>query len=228
MVNNKITHTFVIGNKEREPDRISYLEQYFESINYDAVSYFQPTYKDTINDQILNKFIPVNESIHGRPLTIGEISLFLNWIYLFEKIVSEYTDGMFLILESDVVFTNDLSIYLDKLVQSSNIPSFDCISIGSGCNLIPPNTILSHNEFQFEYIPKTRCIDSLLFTYKGIKDIYTYFIKFMETNKSINEPIDNFIDTFLQITPSYQYIWVYPHICVQGSEHGVYTPSVRT
>jgi hypothetical protein len=147
-----VTKIFVIGDKKNEPERIEYLENYFRLNNMNDITYFQPSYKTNLTEVELKKYIPVNQSLHNRPLRKGEISLFLNFIYLFEKILKEYEDGIFLILESDVIFFDSLINYLNSLFQNIDKSSFDCISIGSGCDLVLSN----NSEVFFQRMIKTR------------------------------------------------------------------------
>ena len=94
-----IEHIYVIGNKIREPERLAYLELYFKKYNLE-VTYFQPTYMDTLSPGELSWF---TQETHGRLFKSAEKSIFLNFLYLFEKCVAEHS-GYVLILESDVIF----------------------------------------------------------------------------------------------------------------------------
>ena len=217
---------YVIGSKDYEPDRIDYLDKYFSSKNI-KVSYYQPWYKTNLTPEILQKYVPINESLHNRPLRMSEISLFLNYIYLFEKILNENTDGIFLILESDVIFTGELTHYLSTITNIIKPSDYDCISIGAGCNLKIPGINHENDDFYFMKITKTRCTDSMLYTYNGIKKFMNYLDLFLKEGKSLNQPIDNFLDTFFNLDPLFTFLWVHPTICIQGSEHAVYKSNIQ-
>ncbi len=221
-----IDRIFVIGNEEREPERCKYLTSYFNENNI-QVEWFQPTYSSCLTSEELDTYVSTNWSLHNRPLRMSEISLFLNFIYIFKRILSEHKKGHFLILESDVIFYHSLSLYLEKLLPHLETVNADCASIGMGCNLLPPKINHLSSEFQLVKMTKTRCTDALLFSYAGIQKFMKYFDEFMESFGSINEPIDNFFETFFRKDLSYQYIWVYPSICVQGSQTGQYTSSIQ-
>ena len=79
-----ITHTFIISDEKREPERVQYLKGFFDG--KPNITYFQPTYKDTITQEELDIYVKDKWTQYGRPLKLSEISLFLNFIYLFEKI----------------------------------------------------------------------------------------------------------------------------------------------
>ncbi len=220
------THIFIIGNEEREPERMSYLTSYLTEQNLTA-TLFQPTYNNTLTKDDLDKYLSINWSLHNRSLRLSEVSLFLNFIYLFEKILNEYKSGYFLILESDVLFLNSLKLYLDKLIPVLQHNTIDCASIGMGCNLLPPNINIHSKEFQCVKMIKTRCTDALIFSYSGIQHFMNYFNYFLVMYGSINEPIDNFFETFFSKTPTYNYSWIYPSICIQGSQNGQYKSSIQ-
>lgn len=213
-----VTRIFVIGDKKNEPERVEYLENYFRLNNMNDITYFQPSYKTNLTEEELKKYVPINQSLHNRPLRKGEISLFLNFIYLFEKILNEYKDGVFLILESDVIFFDSLINYLNTLFENIDKSSFDCISIGSGCDLV----LSKDSDVFFQRMIKTRCTDSLLFTYNGIKKFYNYLTEFLRNGNSLNQPIDNFLETFFEKNNDFVFLWANPVICYQGSQKNIY------
>jgi hypothetical protein len=221
-------YTYIIGSKDNEPDRITYLENYFKSENMN-VTYFQPWYKTNLTSEIIQKYVPINASLHDRPLRMSEISLFLNYIYLFEKILREYNDGIFLILESDVIFTDKLTTYMNTLlsVTHNNNINYDCISIGAGCKLTIPGVDSNSKNFCFMQTEKTRATDSMVYTYNGIKKFMSYLNDFLNQGKSLNQPIDNFLDTYFNLDPSFIFLWVHPTICVQGSEYDIYKTTIQ-
>jgi len=220
-----INHIYIIGDEKREPERITYLKNYFK--DQENITYFQPTYKDNIKQEEIDKYIPNNWSLHNRPLRLSEISLFLNYIYLFEKILKDHKEGYFLILESDVLFLADCNKYVENILPRIIENKIDCVSIGSGCNLIPPGIKTDSVEFQFVKMIKTRCTDSLIFSYNAIQRLYDYIQSFLESGISLNQPIDNFLETFFAFNIDYLFTWVYPPLCIQGSQNGNYKSSIQ-
>jgi len=224
----ELTHTFIIGDEKREPERIAYLKKYFDGI--ENIRYFQPTYKNTLSQEEIAKYVPVNWTQWDRPLRLSEISLFLNFIYLFEKILAEYNDGYFLILESDVLFLTEYQgykKYIDDILIKIKELDIDCSSIGRGCNLDPPGINHNFQGYQFVKMIKTRCTDSLIFSYKGIQKIYSHIINFLKEGKSLNQPVDIFFETYFDLNKDYKFIWIYPSICVQGSQNDTYETSIQ-
>lgn len=225
---NIISKIYVIGDKTREPDRINYLESYFSSESLtNIVEYFQPTYKDTLTQQEISKYVPINKSLYNRQLRRGEISLFINFIYLFEKILSSHTEGTFLIFESDVLFKDSISRYMNLITPTITSIPYDCISLGSGCDRI--HSIVNKETTTIHCVRKvsTRCTDSFIFSYQGIQKFYNYITEFLNEGKSLNQPIDNFMDTFMAQNNTFHYYWAMPCLCVQGSQLNVYTSSVQ-
>jgi GR25 family glycosyltransferase involved in LPS biosynthesis len=228
-----IHRIFVIGDPKTEPERIHYLQDYFSKYQLDShVSYFQPTYKGRLSQEELQTYIPHNFSdIHKRALTEAEISIFLNFIYLFQKIISEYKDGYFIVFESDVIFEGDLKKYIHCLDGFLDIENPDAVSIGSGCDIIHDNVNTDDMNFQIFPENRVRCMDSFIFSYIGIQKFLRYFHKFLETNKSINEPIDNFFQTYLELknkTEPFTQFWVWPSITLQGSQNGHYDSAIQS
>ena len=111
--------TFVIMNKEKEPDRyIHFLEEIekHKLADFLNINYFNNCWKTDITPEIREKYCKSDWTMkkHGRnmkdkPLTNGEISLFLNWIFCLKQIRETYSEGNFLILESDAIFINNFN-----------------------------------------------------------------------------------------------------------------------
>jgi len=212
-----IEHIYVIGSEANEPKRIGYLKNYFKELGL-SVSYFQPTYMDNIRSEEISRF---SEETHGRQFKIAEKSLFLNFLYLFEKCVEEHSDYV-LILESDVIFEGDLMAYLEGLSKFLKETSPDCVSIGSGCDLIDDDVDTSDMKLQIVRKQIVRCTDSLLFSKKGLDAILDY----MRGYGLFDEPIDNFLEKFIKGS-DFSYYWVWPSITLQGSQYGHYKSSIQ-
>ena len=219
-------HIYVIGNKEREPERIAYLEDYFAKSGLSNVSYFQPTWNDCLTDHQLQHFVETMD-LHGRPLKPSEISVFLNFWYLFQHNSAAHSTGWFLLLESDVIFEGDLKDYLQRLSAELQTIDADCISIGSGCDLIDDDVNIDDMSFQIARKYMVRCMDTLLFSWKGLCVLNEYMHNWIQRGEKFNEPIDNFFDTFIKNTPNYRYFWVWPSITLQGSQYGHYPSSIQ-
>jgi hypothetical protein len=225
MNNTAIHHIYVIGNKAREPDRIQYLEDYFSASPLDIpVSYYQPTYKDTLTIEETQRFFK-SMPHHHRPFKLSEMSVFLNFYYLFQHIIRKFQDGYILILESDVRFEGDLAEYLQSLTFFLETQRPDGCSLGSGCDLIDDAVDTEDMTLQIAKKPVMRCMDTLLFSVAGIRKLLWYMDRFGR----FDEPIDNFIETYLkgQGKDEFSFYWIWPSITLQGSQYGHYKTSIQ-
>jgi hypothetical protein len=226
--NTSIHKIFVLGNSDREPDQIQYLNSYFQKNSVaEFVEYFQPTYKNSIPNDLQDLYFSAPSELLGRPLKNSEISLFLNFLLLFEKLLAEYSDGYFLIFESDVLFESPILEYLTYMEQIIQLNPPDCFSIGSGCDMIHDNVNTDDMNFQLFPTSRVRCTDSFLFSYDGIRAFVDYLYAFQKRKGSIDQPIDNFFKTFLEANPAYVQLWVWPSLTHQGSQYGVYASSIQ-
>jgi hypothetical protein len=162
-----------------------------------------------------------SEETHGRLFKAAEKSVFLNFMYLFEKCLEKHS-GYVLILESDVIFEGNLVAYLEGLSQFLKEVSPDCVSIGSGCDLIDDDVDTSNMNFQIARKQIVRCMDSLIFSKRGITAILDY----MKGYGLFDEPIDNFLEKFIKGS-DFSYYWVWPSITLQGSQYGHYKSSIQ-
>jgi len=219
-------HIYVIGNKEREPTQLAYLENYFSTSGLTNITYIQPTWKDCLTEHQIQHFVEIMD-VHNRPLKHSEMSLFLNFLYIFQQISAAHSSGWFLLLESDVIFEGDLKDYLHRLFSEIQGLDADCISIGSGCDLIDDDVNTDDMSFQIARKYVIRCTDTLLFSYRGLYTLSEYMHSWIQRGEKFNEPIDNFIDIYIKNTPVYRYFWVWPSITLQGSQYGHYPSSIQ-
>jgi len=216
-----IHHIYVIGNEEREPERIRYLKNAFLEQGIHYVTYIQPTYKNTLTDKELSRFVYFMEK-HMRNIHRSEISVFLNFLAAYEDALKKYTDGYILFLESDVIFEGTLPDYLYNLGRFLKDIKPECVCIGSGCDIIQDDVNTEDMNFQIFPSKRVRCMDSLLFSIEGLRRFYDYCISI----EKLDEPIDNFFETFLT-NVDFSYYWVWPSITLQGSQHGHYETSIQ-
>jgi len=208
---------YVIGNKNKEPERVAYLDKYFAGAGVEVI-YFQPSYVDNLIKAELDRF---SEMTHGRLFKDAEKSIFLNFFYLF-KVIASRGDEYSLIFESDVIFDGDLKVYLGGLEGFIKDVKPDAVSIGSGCDLIADSVDTDDMNFQIYEKPVVRCMDSYLFSKTGINKILDY----MKTYGIFDEPIDNFLEKFIK-RGDFSHYWVWPSITLQGSQNGYYKSSIQ-
>jgi len=130
---NNISQIYCINNPIFEPDRHDLLKTMFKglNINDDYIKYISPTYKTTITKEVYDKYTSNQLVRHLRitNLSYGELSLFLNYRAVLEDIEKNYKDGLFLILESDVMINSDINKFNSFLDFFSN-KEFDLIHLG--------------------------------------------------------------------------------------------------
>ena len=141
-------------------------------------------------------------------------------MYLFEKCVDIH--DYVLILESDVIFEGDLVKYLEGLTEFLIQISPECLSIGSGCDLIDDDVNTDDMNYQIARKQIVRCMDTLIFSNQGIRKILDY----MKAYGIFDEPIDNFLEKFIKGS-DFSYYWVWPSITLQGSQYGHYKSSIQ-
>ena len=130
---NHVDKIYCINSPIFEPDRHEMLKKLFfkNNIRNDFVKYICPTYKHTIDSNTYNKYTKNQLVRHLRNsnMTLGELSLFLNYREVLENIEKNYKDGLFLIFESDVIESTDISKF-NNFLDSIKNKEFDLIHLG--------------------------------------------------------------------------------------------------
>ncbi len=118
----KLTHLLMICNKEYESERYDKLLKMCDNLGLKDYNYnfICPTYKHTITDDIMSKYVTTDRIYRLRsiPIRKSEVSLYLNFKSVWEYIVKTYKDGIFLILEADSFVLPEIrnfNICLNKL-----------------------------------------------------------------------------------------------------------------
>jgi len=223
-----ITNIFCICNEEFEPQRYSRLVELFSNIQWiDNVTYNCKTYKTTITEEIYNKHVKTDTifKLRNTPLRKSELSLTLNFLHIFYSIIKNYSSGIFLTLESDVMIYGDIN-NINNIVYTLNKYDNDwnCIHIGFD----KPNILEEYDYFDKEtnigikrkYNP--RCTDSFIWTYNGI----VKFIKYLENN-DLDLPFDYIFWNFLKETKEFHFYWSNPTVFIQGSNSGMEESTIQ-
>tara|TARA_B100000674_G_scaffold207823_1_gene169963 strand:+ start:910 stop:1626 length:717 start_codon:yes stop_codon:yes gene_type:complete len=202
---------FIICNKHREKNRYTHsqeqISKHLSNFNI-KINYYYHIWADEITDDIYKKYCKTDKSMikHGRnmkinPLTKGEVSLVLNNVNCLKKILKEYKEGYFLILESDFFLFDNFYKNLEKIInfiQTSNL-KFDIVNIGKGfreyikkknLNKII-NTIKIDKELSLIKTNLNCGAEGLLWKIESIKK----FIQNFEEENDINGPWDTILDT---------------------------------
>jgi hypothetical protein len=212
---NHISRIYCVSNPAFEPQRYAMLQKMFSDLNVpaDNVSYISPTYKHTITDEVYNSHITEQRVLRLRktPLKKSELSLFLNYIAVYEHIERNYKDheSLFFIFESDVMVGKDykrLNAFLDFANTKRN--EFDLIHVGmyaSNIYDIPfmnsPTGYLSRNPQLLPYIHKNRVPNKLF-----IEDITNESSEFRLIRKFHTRCTDSFLWTYKGIVTFLNYM----------------------
>ena len=231
-----ITQVYGIASDVFEPARFRHLQVFFQNQGFrpENITYMCKTYKHTITDAMYQKYVKYDIVRRLRP-HIGtrksELSLTLNFRYIFEDIVKRYKDGAFLLFESDVIAHN-ITRELNECFQALEGKEWDCISLGSSTerDLYDYNAILGPTPYRdfpsmetrnrwdshaieditgstekIRFIRKyhTRCTDSLLFSYKGVCKILEHLMK----DENYGVPFDYYFTDFTENNLDFRFYW---------------------
>ncbi len=241
-----LTHVFAICNNEFEPKRFNRINEMFRSqmnLSEDNYSFICPNYKHLITDKQYSELVTRDyvKNMRRFPMKRAEISLFINFKAVFDEINNTFSDGQFLILESDAFCLPEISklnICLDQLKEKK----WSAINLGTGdpsglqyCNCdLPYRTIgelniskiynnltedLSNETDEIRFIRKfhTRCTDSQLFTFNGCEQILQY----MNTETNYGAPFDYYLINLLENNMDFKYYWTNISFFNQASNIGL-------
>lgn len=130
---NRISSIYCVNNPQFEPERHIIIKNMFKqhNINNSYIKYISPTYKTTITKEIYDKYTSnqIVRYLRNNNLSYGELSLFLNYRAVLEDIEKNYKDGLFLILESDAMTSNDINKF-NRFLEFIHDKDFDLIHLG--------------------------------------------------------------------------------------------------
>jgi hypothetical protein len=221
-----------IVNKEIESDRYIRINEELKKngIQNFMIEHLLPTYYNTLENLKLYNKIKVDNSkylqTNEKNISLREISIFLNFYIIFKKILGYYKEGLFMILESDIICKENFNL-IYKLLSSLDLTFNDCISFGSGCNIDIINNNNTENNIELYKNPETRCMDSLIFSIQGIQKFVDYIESKIFTT-GIDNPIDYFMNDFLKETNSFNMYWTSPSLTIQGSQNGTFQSNIQS
>lgn len=239
-----IKQIIFICNPEFEKQRFESLINMCETnnISMDMVSFVCPTYKNTITDDDMKRYIKDDLSLRIRytPTKKAELSLTLNWKATLDYIEKMYKDGIFLTFESDVFAKDNINNFNECLLELNN-KKWDCIHVGGidspfeGDTFIngvtpyrtcPNNHLLKENSVEdlssqidkIRFIRKfhTRCTDSLLWSYNGI----VKFLRHMKTDENYGVPFDYYMINKCETDMLFKHYWTNVTYFDQKSNRG--------
>ena len=234
------SHIFFICDKQNEPERHADLcKQILDTeLPKEKYDFFTHIWGNQITNEIRQQYCKSDFSmqLHNRnmitkPLSNGEISLFLNHIECLRKIRKEYSNGLFFIFESDVIFCKDFENCLNNVCKEvSCIDDWDVINVGEGIRETsyakslgyPKSPPITNNIFTFHNEDRQSCTEGILWNYDSICKFLTYF----ELNEDIDSPFDTKMDVYSYLG-EFKIYWAYPTLVKQGSICGLYKSLLR-
>lgn len=257
---NHISQVYCISNPIYEPDRCIMLQELFKRQNIDDcfINYISPTYKHTITKDIYNTHISKQlvKTMRPNPMKPGELSLFLNYKANLEHIVKNYKEGIFLVLESDVLIGKDImqfNAFLDEIKNKD----WDLIHIGmfdQGIYGLPVingttgyRTDLTFNTDLVKYIQNNRCtgkkyIEDNTTTYRLIRKFHTRctdsflwkydsIVKYLNWMNNIETnfgcPMDYYMCNFFEKNIDFKHYWSHSEFFKQGSNIGIVASTLQ-
>lgn len=237
-------HIFVICSAKYEPTRYPMMKSLVDSMKIpeDQYSFMCPTYKTTITDDIMTKYVKCDavRTVLGRHMGMkrSEISLFLNFKAILETIRSSYTEGMFITFESDVVklkkTIGDFETFLKG--ADSSVEKWDVIDVGSNTGISgrpnveeytgPDKDLLltvDDKTFHLTRMKMTRCTDSLIWSYSGV----IKFLHYLETNPYYEYPLDYYMDDFFHSHTDFRFYWSDVNFFIQTSNLGMCHSTIK-
>lgn len=237
---NKI-ETFVIMSKENEQERYNiFLKQVsqYKLQEFLNIHYFNHCWKTDITEEIRKKYCKSDWTMrkHGRnmkdkPLTNGEISLFLNHIECLKKIRKEYSYGNFIIFESDALFTQNFTVKkITKTLNDINlIKELDILNIGEGLPRYfiikgyPKSNPIIINNSKYYKENLNRCSEAIIWKYTSICKFLDYF----EKQTDIDGPIDTKMDVLSTYIGGFNIFWPEEYMVRQGSNLKLFKSHLR-
>jgi hypothetical protein len=248
-----INQVYLINSVEFEPEAHKRLSSLFANGIPDNVKFISPTYKHTITDDMMNKHVKDDLMIHTfrkTPVKRSELSLFLNYKATLEHIVQNYSDGIFLIFESDVFArenVNEFQHFAHYVMKIKN--SWDLIHIGydrgndmDGLYADPycvgatpyrmPRIVnlpfledITNDKEPYRLIRKfhTRCTDSFVWNYSGV----VKFLEHMNTETNYGAAFDYYLTNFLETHLDFKHYWSDTQFFIQGSNHGMVPSTIQ-
>ena len=218
-----------ICSPEFEPARYEFLNNWITqlNINRDKVKFFCPTYKHTITDEMIWKYVrtpyqmlfPGNNRLQIRK---ADLSLTLNYIETLKDIEKNFLDGMFCIFESDVdLLPNHLDVgdLFTKLKEKFG--SWDLVHYGStgedAVQMWNPNYVEDltqpGDKVRLERQWSTRSTDTLVISMKGLHKQLSWFTNYVD----YCAPIDYLFCHMIKTNKNFKFYWSDPAYFFQRS-----------
>ena len=228
--NLKLMHIFCVVNEKEEQVRYDKLKKTLTEHELDEYyTCIAPTWKNTITDEHVKKYIKSTEylpkyrkkiNLPPKRMSRAELSVILNHRSVLRHISKKYDNGYFLILESDVEFTENFNMFPEILKQlNENEDKWDLMYIGK----MPQSNfykstkeIVSNERFKIYTGKEDKTADAIIWRYSTINK----FLKYMKNNLDFKVPYDTYLQQFYR-SEDINFGWVQPEILFQTTFHGL-------
>jgi hypothetical protein len=240
MVFDGISRVGFICNQSYEPERYERLNKMIDTVGMDRsrVDFCAPTYKHTITDDVYREHVKSPVRAHlpwvNGYIRNAELSLILNFYTNLERIVTGFSDGLFLLFESDVdVRTENLSYFPDLLdTLKTATGKWDMINIGGATvrnghdmwetgYIEDITTPTSTNRLQRKF--HSRTADSHILSYGGAVKL----LNLIKHHADYCMPLDHYITFFLENNPDFKYYWSDKYYFYQRTTSGQESSTIQ-
>lgn len=215
-----VDHIFFLVNPGYEPERYKSVIEIVQNQKFSNYTLFTHTWGCEITESMRSHHCKTDTTMryHGRnmetnPLSNGEISLFLNHIECLRNIRSSFSEGLFLIFESDVLLNDNFEENLKKVITMSRNYTWDIINIGEGNAADLPKSRPIENSLQLYHEKINRCSEGILWNYNAVEKFLDYY----EKTCDVDGPIDTKMDVFSEFVGGFDIYWAQPPLVYQGS-----------
>ena len=224
--------TFIILNRKYEQERYNHLKKQITEFNLNNILDINYLDNLTWKSEITDKFMKTHciddyvmkkhgRSMKKKPLTKGEVSLFINYIKILENIIKNNSNEKYiLILESDVIFKENFETNLNEILNNlTNLNDLDILNIGEGSenwvrrNGYPKTKPILVNNYKFYKENVNKWAEGIIWKVSSIKKFLDYYNK----TKIIDGPIDTKIDIFAKENENFNLYWPEKTIVAQGT-----------
>jgi len=218
-----------ICSPEFEPARFEFLNNWITqlNINRDKVKFFCPTYKHTITDEMIWKYVRTSYQMlfpgnNRKQIRKADLSLTLNYIETLKDIEKNFFDGMFCIFESDVdLLPNHLDVGNLFTTLKEKFGSWDLVHYGStgedAVQMWKPgyteDLTKPGDKVRLERQWSTRSTDTLVISMEGLHKQLHWFNTFLD----YCAPIDYLFCHMIKTNPSFKFYWSDPAYFFQRS-----------
>ena len=230
-----INHIYII-HCEALSDRYAYLKKVMEKFfPEDYYSFKVNTYKDTLTEDIINKYYTLDEAARNKELRIigedkylnqkinmGNVSCGINHLLVWDDVSKSEHDRV-LILEDDILFLEDTLSHMIEIMSEVK-PEHDIVSLEDGAGLTIEKMGIEPDEETTLYKMdngRMRCTGAYLINKKTCT-------KLVQLNKKRKFSLE--IDMQLWLYGALKLInvyWSHPTAFTQGSQRGVFKSEIQ-